>query len=250
MMTDQKQSLPGPVSIGIMCYNEVATLGPFVDEIKLLMADLGVPFDMTIINDGSRDGSKEKADEIARQDPRISVIHHSTNLGLGTVYREAFYAGSNPIVTVFPADGQFPAEIIRDFLGAIRDKDLILGIVPELKEGRTWIMRFLSWGERLLYRVLFGHFPEFQGILMFRRNILDRIPLTSRGRGWTIQMELIIRALQSHCRIANMPTLMRSRTSGKSKATTFGNTVSNLAQVLQLRWHLWKSNEVSSTNCR
>lgn len=231
------QVLP-PVSIGIMCYNEVDTLESFVREVADLLDETGIVFDMTIIDDGSRDGSGAKADEIAAHDRRISVIHHPTNLGLGTVYRTAFYSGKNPVVTVFPADGQFPARIITDFLPLIANHDLVLGYVPELKLGRTWLMRFLSWGERVLYRIMFGYFPEFQGILMFRRDILNKFPLTSRGRGWSIQMELIIRSVRAKCRIASAATAMRPRASGVSKATTCRNVLSNLLQVLDLRRQL------------
>ncbi len=218
-----------------MCYNEAATLEGVFEEIAGELKRTGRPYDITIIDDGSRDGSGEIADRLAATHPAVKVVHHPTNLGLGTVYRTGFYAGSQEAVTLFPADGQFPATIISQFLGRLEEADMVLGYVPSLKEGRPVLLVFLSWVERVICRVLFGHFPEFQGIMMFRRKVLDRVKLTTTGRGWTIQMELIIRVNREAFRIVSEATGIRPRTSGTSRATTFRNAWSNFIQLLELR---------------
>ena len=96
----------------------------------------------------------------------------------------------------------------------------------------------LSLGERLLLRALFGHFPRFQGILMFRRDLLRDTRLVSRGRGWTVLMEFILRKVRAGARIKNLPITIRPRRSGDSKVNNLASIVSNLRQVLALRLHL------------
>ena len=232
-MTDPIQKLG--VSVSIMCYNEAPSLATVAAEIEQVLIGAGRPYDVTIIDDGSRDGSGEIADRLVREKPHFHVIHHPTNLGLGAVYRAGFYAGQQAAVTLFPADGQFPATIIPQFLDRLEGADMVLGYVPDLKKGRPVLLVLLSWIERLLYRVLIGKFPEFQGILMFRRKVLDGIQLTTTGRGWTIQMELILRVLRAGYRQVSEPTGIRPRASGTSRATTLRNAWSNFVQLLMLR---------------
>jgi len=113
---------------------------------------------------------------------------------------------------------------------------MILGTLPERRDALA--ARALSFAERLLLRALFGHFPRFQGIVMFRRPLLDAMVLASRGRGWTVLMEFILRAERRGARIRNLPITLRPRASGKSKVRNLRNIVSNLRQVLALRLHL------------
>lgn len=231
---------PG-VSVAVMCYNEAASLEAVVLEIAGVLAGMGCGYEIVIIDDGSSDGSGEVADRLAGQWPAIRVVHHPANLGLGAVYREAFTCGRHEWVTIFPADGQFEAAIIPQFARRMADgADLVLGYVPGLEKTRSALGWFFSLSERLLLKILFGGFPEFQGIMMFRRRLIDTIPLTLRGRGWMIQMELILRLRNQGCRLESEPTGLRSRMSGASKAMTVSAVFSNLRQVFVLRWRLWR----------
>src|SRR5262249_48668612 len=73
----------------------------------------------------------------------------------------------------------------------------------------SWLAKGLSLGERLLYRLLFGRFPRFQGIFMIRRRLLGELPLLSDGRGWGIVMELILRAARGPYALVRVPTEWR-----------------------------------------
>ena len=51
------------------------------------------------------------------------------------------------------------------------------------------------------YRALLGEVPRLEGVFIFRREILSRLPLKSEGRGWTVVWELIVRAHRAGLRI-------------------------------------------------
>ena len=93
----------------------------------------------------------------------------------------------------------------------------------------------LAWGERVLYRLLFGSLPRFQGVLMFRRSLLDTLPLTSTGRAWTVLMELILRTHRAGYRMLSVPTELRPRMSGESKVNNVRTVVDSFRQLLVLR---------------
>jgi len=57
----------------------------------------------------------------------------------------------------------------------------------------------------------------------------------SQGRGWTVLMEFILRAMRAGARIKNIPITMRPRSSGTSKVKNLRSISSNLRQILALR---------------
>lgn len=242
-MPSAASSPPRSICVAIMCYNEAASLEHVTGEIRQELERLGGDYEIVIINDGSVDGSREIADRLAQDVPRVRVVHHPVNLGLGAVYRQGFTCGTKELATIFPADGQFEPAIIGQFMRRFDEADMVLGYIPEYRKNRSFAARVFSWAERTLYKILFGHFPDFQGIMMFRRALVDKVPLTSTGRGWMIQMELILRFLKKGYRVVGEPTGIRARMSGTSKVMNLRSVISNLRQVFVLRWYLWKSNE-------
>jgi dolichol-phosphate mannosyltransferase len=224
------------LSVVLMAYNEAASLEAVAREIHGELDRLGCFYELLVVDDGSSDGSGAIADRLGQSLPGARIVHHPENRGLGEVYRTGFAEARGELLTFFPADGQFPATIIGQYLAAIDEADLILGTLPERHDSLAG--RVLSRAERLLLRALFGHFPRFQGIVMFRRALLDGMVLASRGRGWTVLMEFILRAKRSGARIKSLLITLRPRASGRSKVNNLRSIVSNLQQILMLRLHL------------
>ena len=233
MVGPSETSLSERVAVIVMAFNEAVSLEAVVREIHEVLCRLGGSHEIVIVDDGSSDGTGEKADRLANELRAVRVIHHETNRGLGGVYRTGFAAVRRDFVTFFPADGQFPASIIEQFVPLMDDADMVLGYLPSWSCSMS--AKVLSRGERILYRLLIGPFPRFQGIVMFRREILDGLELKSTGRGWAVLMELIFRASQAGWRIRSVPTEIRPRMSGVSKVQNFRVILSNFQQILALR---------------
>ncbi len=220
------------VSILVMAYNEEATVTEVLREIDATMRPSGLAYEIIIIDDGSSDNTGILADEAARDLPRIKVVHHQSNLGIGEVYRSGFGEACGTFVTAIPADGQFPASLITQFAALVSTVDLALGYIPDIK--RPPLGAILSWFERRLYRLMFGPLPSFQGLMMFRRSLLVELGVKSRGRGWAIIMELIVRATRQRKAIVRVPTTLRPRKSGTSKVNNMRNIMANFRQALML----------------
>lgn len=221
------------VSVVVMAYNEAANVASVLREIDIALRAVGRPYEIVAVNDGSRDGTGERIAALAAELPQLRIVHHEVNQGLGGVYRTGFAASRGRYVTFFPADGQFPAIIIGQFLPRMDEHDMVLGYLP--KRDGPWLSKVLSYVERVLYRVLFGSMPRFQGILMFRRGLLAELPpLRSSGRGWAVLMEFILRTSRAGYRVVSVPTDMRPRMSGESKVNNWRTILSNLAQLRTL----------------
>lgn len=220
-----------------MAFNEAESLAEVTSEIRDSLERLGRPWEMVIVNDGSADATGSIADGLASESSAVRAVHHPVNQGLGAVYRTGFAEVTSEFVTFLPADGQIPASSIAATKGAMdAGADMVLGTIPDRPV--PLYVRMLSSGERLLYRLLFGSFPAFQGMLMFRRSLLDAVELTSTGRGWTVIMELIVRTARRGASLAHVETGLDARRSGESKVTNLRTILSNFRQVLQLRWDL------------
>ncbi len=216
----------------VFAWDEVATLRPVVEEQLAALGALGVSYELLIIDDGSTDGTGEEADRLASEHAPVRVIHHGDNRGLGGVYRTGFANARGVFVTFFPADGQFPASILGTYYPLIESWDMVLGNLPGRRD--TVVGAVLGRMERLLYRIAVGEMPRLEGVFIFRREILSRVPLKSVGRGWTIVWELLLRAQRKGYRLVGCANTLRPRTHGTSKVNNIPNIVANLRQLLAL----------------
>lgn len=221
------------LSCCVFAWNEAETLRSVVGDLRTSLAQLGVSFEVLIIDDGSTDGTSEQADLLAAEHADVRVVHHGVNRGLGGTYRTGFESALGEFVTFFPADGQFPPENLRSLYPLAESWDLVLGNLPQRRDSHVGAA--LGHVERLLYRVLLGEVPRLEGVFMMRRAILSKIALQSRGRGWTIVWELLIRAQRQGFRLTGCRITMRARTHGTSKVNNVRNIAANLKQLWALR---------------
>jgi glycosyltransferase involved in cell wall biosynthesis len=225
--------MPPTISVIVMAYNEVESVVKVTRDLHAVLSALTVPFELLLVDDGSSDGTSQAVESLAAELPSVRTIHHSENRGLGGVYRTGFSGARGEFITFFPADGQFEAGLVSEFFSLITSHDLVLGTLPK-RQGS--LGKILSLTERRLYRALIGSMPEFQGIFMIRKAVLDVVPLLSDGRGWGIVMELILRVFRANrYRIVNHATRLLPRRFGHSKANTWRNIVANMRQLLTLR---------------
>ncbi len=221
------------ITVVVMTYNEAASLVGVVEELHGALSGTDRVFEILIVDDGSRDATSAIASSLQHRLAEVRVVTHEQNLGLGSVYRTGFREAMGDLITFFPADGQFPATIVGQFAQAIEGHDAVFGTLdnPVGPVGAA-----LNRAERFFYQLLFGQFPRFQGILMFRRKILKEIPLRSPGgRGWAVLMELILRISLGPFRVTHARTTLRPRQAGRSKVRNMRTIWVNLVQAVRLR---------------
>ena len=100
------------LSIIVPLYNELDNLDPLYTRLIPELEKLDRPFEVICINDGSKDGTAEKLDEIAAKDSRVKVIHFRANCGQTTAMMAGFDHARGDIV--IPIDGDLqndPADI-------------------------------------------------------------------------------------------------------------------------------------------
>lgn len=181
-MTPSSVSVPTlkTLSVVIPCYNEAASLEAIVG--RVLAADrMGLGLEIVAVNDGSRDGTAEIAEKLARAHPEIRLIRHAVNQGKGAALRTGFAGATGDVVLVQDADLEYSPADYPKLLKPILDgrADVVFG------------SRFRSAEEmRVLY---FWHYAANKG-LTFLSNMLTNLNLTDMETGYKVfRREIVAR---------------------------------------------------------
>jgi len=204
-------------------YNERANLERFVSQVR----GVAPAADMLIVDDASPDGTGDIADDIARRDGKVKVLHRASKLGLGTAYIEAFRQGLADGYDRFfemDADLSHDPKYLPDFFRALADgADVVVGsrnIPGGAVEGWGPGRLILSKGGSLYSRVILGVGVRdlTTGYKAFTRQALLAIDLdTVRSNGYSFQIEMTFRALKRNLRVVEVPIIFFDRTLGQSK---------------------------------
>lgn len=196
-----------------------------IDE--LVSRTLAVPgVDLLVVDDSSPDGTGERADELALDEPRMRVTHRQRKQGLGAAYRHGLGRGLDEgydVLVEMDADLSHDPAALPDLLAALDDADLVIGsrYVPGGGvENWAWHRRLLSAGGNLYVRLATG-LPvrdATSGYRAFRRVVLEELDLRSlRSDGYSFQLETALRAWRAGFRIDEVPITFVERVAGTSK---------------------------------
>lgn len=220
-------------------YNERENLESLVRKVL----DLPSSVDLLIVDDNSPDGTGHMADEIARREPRVRVLHRAVKDGLGRAYIAGFkWALERGYDLVLEMDADLshnPSDVPR-LIEAAAGADLVLG--SRYRDGIrviNWPLNrlMLSLGAAAYVRIITGmpFTDPTGGFKCFRRHTLQALDLDSvQSNGYSFQIELTHRAWRQGYRVAEVPIVFTDRFHGKSKMS--GRIV---REALLMVWRLW-----------
>ncbi len=212
----------GRVVVVIPTYDEAENLAWIVGRLRAAEPDV----DVMVVDDASPDGTGRIADDLAREDPAVRVVHRPGKAGLGAAYlhgfREALAAGYD-VVGEMDADGSHQPEQLHRLLDALDEADLVIGSrwVPGGAVVNWPLSRkALSVGGNIYVRLLLD-VPvrdATAGYRLFRRAALEKIDLDSvRSTGYVFQTDLTRRAVRAGLRVREVPIEFVERVRGESK---------------------------------
>ena len=212
----------GRVVMVIPTYNESMNLAWIVGRLR--QAQPGV--DVMVVDDNSPDGTGKIADELAAEDPQVTVVHRTEKAGLGAAYIHGFRVALErgyDVIGEMDADGSHQPEQLQRLLDALREADLVIGSrwVP----GGSVVnwprsREVLSRGGNLYVRMLLGVKVRdaTAGYRLFRRGTLEAIDIdTVQSPGYVFQTDMAWRTLQAGLRVVEVPIEFVERERGDSK---------------------------------
>jgi dolichol-phosphate mannosyltransferase len=203
-------------------FNEAGNLQHAVEELFKFNQEV----DLLIVDDDSPDGTGKIADELASGDKRISVMHRKEKQGLGAAYIAGFryaFERDYEYVVEMDADGSHRAQDLPKLLAVCASNDLVIGS-RYVKGGQTqnWPMhrQWLSRGGNLYAKLMLGSKLNDMtaGFRVFNVEFLKKMNLdTINARGYSFQIEMAYRTIQSGGRTAEVPIVFVEREIGESK---------------------------------
>jgi len=105
--TDQ----PFEVAVVVPVHNESENIRPLIEEISAAMNDVA-NYEIVYVNDGSTDDTAAKLDEMANEQPRLSVYKHETACGQSAAIATGIRNAHATYIATLDGDGQNdPADI-------------------------------------------------------------------------------------------------------------------------------------------
>lgn len=212
------------LTVVVPTYNEAENLPRLTEALFALPLDLS----LLIVDDNSPDGSGSLAEELSQQHPgRMSVLHRSGKLGLGTAYIQGFtWALEHGAQAIAQMDADFshPPEKLVELASALEEVDAALGSRYIAGGGvdQRWPLwrKGLSAFGNLYARAILG-LPVRDatgGFRMWRRETLLGMPLNRvRSNGYAFQVEMAYLAYRLGFRLREIPFYFADRRWGQSK---------------------------------
>lgn len=124
-------------SIVAPVHDEEALVAEFCRRTIAVMESLGEPFELVLVNDGSRDHSPQIMREIHDADPRVKLIDFSKNFGHQIAITAGIDYAQGQAVVVIDSDLQDPPEVIAELVERWKQGFQVVYAVRSEREGET-----------------------------------------------------------------------------------------------------------------
>lgn len=220
------------IAVLIPCYNESLTIEKVVKDFKALLPEA----DIYVYDNNSSDNTAQIAKSAG------AIVKHEYRQGKGNVIRSMFRDIDADCYLMVDGDDTYPADNARDMADLIlRGKaDMVVGdrlsstYFEENKRlfhnsGNVIVKQFINmfWGNKVKIKDVMTGYRAFSPLFV------KTFPILSKG--FEIETEMTIHALDKNFLIASMPVQYRDRPAGSvSKLNTYSDGIKVLMTIFRL----------------
>ncbi len=214
-MTAARTATPD-VSIVVPIYNEVDNLPDLIERIAQAMAGQPLSFELLAVDDGSKDGSRERLRELAATRPWLRPVLLARNYGQSSALQAGFDRVRGRYVVTLDADlqnepGDIPLLLQR--LESDPDVDMVSGWRKDRQDAEISRKLPSRIANKLISNATGVHLHDYGCALKaYRRPIIDRIRLYGELHRFIPSL-----AKEAGARITEVPVRHHARTRGVSK---------------------------------
>ena len=164
------------ISVVIPVYNEECNLQPLSARLFPVLEQIGKPFEIIFVDDGSCDRSLNILKELAAGSPDVKVIEFNGNFGQHMAILAAFEKSAGEIVITLDADLQNPPEEMPKLVAEMEKGHDVVGSIRR-KRRDTVFRRTASWLVNVITRKMTGMRLSDYGCMLraYNRNVIDSI---------------------------------------------------------------------------
>lgn len=216
------------LSVVIPLYNEVDNIPELYRQLTSALTALGRPYEIIIVDDGSRDGSFEALAELHARDPRLKVIRFRRNFGQTAGFAAGFAHARGEWIVTMDADLQNdPADIAKLLAKAEEGYDVVSGWRYRRQDDLLTRKLPSRAGNWLIARVTGVYLHDYGcSLKVYHRDVIKNIRLYG-------EMHRFVPAVASSVgiTIAEVPVNHRARERGQSKYAGLRKTISRTTKV-------------------
>lgn len=164
-------------SIVAPVYNEEETVHHFYERVIHVMEEVGEPFELVLINDGSSDGSYRAMRELHLRDPRVRVVNFARNFGHQIAITAGLDYARGQAVIIIDSDLQDPPEVIPDLIARWRDGAEVVYAQRKNRRGESkFKVLTAAVFYRLIGRITSVNIPQDTGdFRLLDRQVVDNL---------------------------------------------------------------------------
>ena len=209
------------LSVAVPCFNEAENIPALVARTSAALETLGLAWEMILVDDGSRDQTREKIQAAAAADPRVRGAFHQVNRGIVAGWVTGLEQSRGRFVVPLDADLQYRPEDISKLWAAMTatGADLVQGWRLASPEHDPARQRYTVMFSRLL-NMLFGMKLQDNksGFILYRREAMHQV--MAERDGFRLFQHFVTVAAHAHgLKIIEVPVAFDRRQAGTSFIT-------------------------------
>jgi len=223
------------LSVIIPVYNEVGN----IEEILKRVKTTGIPSEIIVVDDGSKDGTRDILTKLDGRD-NIRVILHEKNQGKGAAVRTGLSAAKGDILLIQDADLEYDPRDYPTLLKPLEENtaDVVYGsrfLGGPRRVAMFWHMvanYLLTFMTNILYNTILTDMET--GYKVFRRKVIEGMPL--RAKRFDFEPEFTAKVLKRRYRIFEVAISFNPRDYAEGKKIKLKDAFEAVWTLLKYRF--------------
>ena len=199
------------IALTIPARNEERLIGPTLESVPETIDRIYV------IDDGSTDGTQAQIKKYSAADPRIELLVHAGNKGVGQAIISGYLRSSQDgydITVVVGGDNQMPLEQVEDLLDPLVDEqvDYTKGnrfmMADEGLEDMPWTRMFGNALISIMTKMASGYYKIFDvvdGYTAISRRAIELVDWSKAWKGYGYPMDFLVRLNAYGLKVKDVP---------------------------------------------